>query len=168
MQAVQLINENLTWSNHITTLITKVSKNIGVIRKVSKILPSDVLYSLYNTLIKPYFEYCNIVWATNKTILFDKLFILQKKAIRIITSSRWNTHTASLFQEKCILKDIHGYDTRHCKDIHLTYFRTNLRGSCIQINGPKVWNAIPVLIKNVKTVHAFKRKFIGTIYKEYK
>ena len=64
--------------------------------------------------------------------------------------------------------DIHGYDTRHCKDIHLTYFRTNLRGSCIQINGSRVWNAIPVLIKNVKTVHAFKRKFIGTIYKEYK
>ena len=125
----------------------------------------------------------------------------KKKAIRIITSSRWNTHTAPLFREKCILKichinvvqvatfmfryvnnllpssfanyfvfnsDIHGYDTRHCNDIHLTYFRTNLRGSCIQINGPNVWNANPVLIKNVKTVHAFKRKFIGTIYKEYK
>ena len=46
-----LIIENLTWSNHITTRITKVSKNIGVIRRVSEILPSDVLYSLYNTLI---------------------------------------------------------------------------------------------------------------------
>ena len=62
--------------------------------------------------------------------------------------------------------DIYGYDTRHCKDIHLTYFRTNLRGSCIQINGLKFWNAIPVLIKNAMSVHAFKRKFIGTIYKE--
>ena len=73
-----LINENITWSNHITELITIVSKNIGVIHRVTKILPSDDLYSLYNTLIKPYFEYCNIVWATNKTVLFDKLFILQK------------------------------------------------------------------------------------------
>ena len=80
-----IINENLTSSDHIYVLLNKTSKNLGVICKLSKSLPLDIVHTLYNTLIDPYFQYCNIAWATLKTSSVDKLFHMQKKAIRIIT-----------------------------------------------------------------------------------
>ena len=44
-----IINENLTWSDHVYVLLNKTSKKLGVIRKLSKSLPLDILHSLYNT-----------------------------------------------------------------------------------------------------------------------
>ena len=37
-----IINENLTWSNHISAIIAEISKNLGVIRRVARVLPSEV------------------------------------------------------------------------------------------------------------------------------
>ena len=45
-------------TDHIDTLLNKINKNLGVIRKLSSILPCSILYTLYNTLICPYFSYC--------------------------------------------------------------------------------------------------------------
>ena len=74
-----IINENLTWSDHIYVLLNKTSKNLDVIRKLFKSLPLDILHSLYNTLIDPYLQYCNIACATCRTSSGDKLFRMQKK-----------------------------------------------------------------------------------------
>jgi hypothetical protein len=195
-----LLNENLTWSHHISLVLNKVSKNIGVIRRVSKLLPRDIMLTLYTSLIMPYLEYCNIAWATNTTMLLEKLYILQKKIIRIITSSKWNTHSDPLFKEArslklhdinilqvaifmfkamnnilpssfanyfLLVKDIHNHETRHKNDIHQIQFRTNLRGSSIRIRGPKIWNAIPVFVKNVNCIFAFKKQLKNIIMQAY-
>ena len=72
-----LINENLTWSDHIAAVLNKTNKNVGIIRKLNKTLPSDILLTLYNTLIAPYLDYCNIAWSSRDTIKFKKLFRVQ-------------------------------------------------------------------------------------------
>ena len=84
-------------------ILNKINKNL-VIRKLSSILPCNILYTLYNTLIHPYFSYCNIVWGSQLTSKLDELFRIQKKAIRIITKKNWNEHTSSLFKLTNILK----------------------------------------------------------------
>jgi hypothetical protein len=99
-----IINENLTWNDHIDILKNKINKNLGVIRKVSHVLPCEVLYTLYNTLIHPYLDYCNIAWASRPNTKLDELFRLQKKALRIIAKRKWNDHTSPLFKSKSILK----------------------------------------------------------------
>ena len=38
-----LINENLTWSYHISAVLNKTNKNLGIICKLSKMHPSDIL-----------------------------------------------------------------------------------------------------------------------------
>ena len=55
-----IIDENLTWSDHVQFLLNKTSKNLGVIRKLSKSLPLDTLHTLNNTLIDPYLQHCNM------------------------------------------------------------------------------------------------------------
>ena len=74
-----IIIANLTWCDKIHVQLNKTSKNLGVIRKLSKSLPLDILHTLYNTLIDPYLQYCNIEWATFNTSSVDKLFRMQKK-----------------------------------------------------------------------------------------
>ena len=93
-----VINENLTWTDHINILINKCSKNVGILRKLRHSLPPHILVTLYNTLILPYLNYCNIAWASQPNGILDKLFVTQKKAIRILTNSTWNAHSLPLFK----------------------------------------------------------------------
>jgi len=93
-----IINENLTWSDHINVVANKCSKNLGIIRKLRKTVPRDILVILYSTLIYPYLNYCNIAWASQPTTYLKKLYRMQKKAMRVITHSTWNTHALPLFK----------------------------------------------------------------------
>jgi hypothetical protein len=98
-----IINENLTWTDHIETIKKKLSKNIGIIKHIKHQLSLNVLRSLYFTLINPYLEYCNMVWANGPNTALSKLFLTQKRAIRVISNSCRDAHAAPLFKKLKIL-----------------------------------------------------------------
>ena len=50
-------------SYHINYVNQQISKNIGVLSRLRHFMYGIVLKLLYNSLILPYFVYCNIVWA---------------------------------------------------------------------------------------------------------
>jgi len=81
----------------ISLLCNKVGKNIGILRRIKNKIPVTLLRNLYFTLINPYFEYCNVIWAISSSIALVKLFRIQKRAIRLIANSEWNMHTACSF-----------------------------------------------------------------------
>ena len=58
---------------------------------------------LFYALINPYFDYCNIVWSTERTLHLENLSKLQKKADRVITWSKWNSHLFPIFKQLNIL-----------------------------------------------------------------
>ena len=99
-----IINSHLNWKDHIQLVQSKISKNIGILYKISSKLPINILKSLYFTLIQPYYQYCNIVWATGKSLALDSLFRTQKKVIRIISKKNRLAHTDPLFKSLSILK----------------------------------------------------------------
>ena len=94
-----MIDENLSWKNHITYIKGKISKNIGIINRLKYRVSDGILLSLYDTLVLPYLNYCNIVWANNKTTRLQPLVLLQKRAMRLITTSAHNAHTIPLFSK---------------------------------------------------------------------
>jgi hypothetical protein len=98
-----IINQTLTWTDHISVVTHKVNKSIGILSRLSKSLPSCVLISIYQSLVAPYYDYCNIVWAINNSLVLDQLQKTQKRAIRIITNSPFNSHTRPLFSKLNIL-----------------------------------------------------------------
>ena len=53
--------------------------------------------------------------------------------------------------------DIHGLDIRNADDLHVPYGRFDVRKFSIKIAGPKLWNSIPLYIKNSTTINLFKR-----------
>jgi len=74
----------------------KVNKTIGILKYIKNKLPSRILRSLYFSLVNPYYEYGNIIWAVSNNVALRKLAITQRKAIRVVTGSRWNAHTRPL------------------------------------------------------------------------
>ena len=59
---------------------------------------------LYNTMILPYFNYCNIAWGSSSTNRLVSLIRLQKRAVRIVCKARYRDHSSSLFKQLNTLK----------------------------------------------------------------
>ena len=59
---------------------------------------------LYCVIILPYFSYCNIIWANSCKSKIQKLIILQKKIIRIISGLHFCSHTGPVFKQLKLLK----------------------------------------------------------------
>ena len=55
-----IVDNKLKFGSHITYICKKVSKSIGVLRVLSRYLPTSSLISLYYSLVYPYFSYCNL------------------------------------------------------------------------------------------------------------
>ena len=94
------INENLTWTNHIQKISCKLASKVGILNRLKQILPQHILLLLYNSLILPHINYMIQVWGHNN----KKITQLQKRAIRVITSSKYLAHTEPLFKSLGILK----------------------------------------------------------------
>ena len=94
-----LLDENMTWKNHISSIESKVSKNLGVLYKARRLLNKKCLKQIYFSCIHSYLNYGNISWAsTNKTKL-KTLLRRQKHGARIINLQDRLTHAKPLLQE---------------------------------------------------------------------
>jgi len=61
------------------------------------------LRSLYFALIHSHLNYCPIILSTLSTKNSTKIAKIQKKAVRIVTNSKYNAHTNPLFFQHKIL-----------------------------------------------------------------
>lgn len=67
----------------------------------------SALYILYSSLITPYLTYGIEIWGNTYKVRTTPVFLLQKKVIRIITHSSYNSPTNPLFIQ---LKTLKFYD----------------------------------------------------------
>ena len=59
-----IVDEKLTWFEHIQYMKCKIAKGIGIICKPRQLLNSKTLCTLYHCFVYPYLNYCVEVWAT--------------------------------------------------------------------------------------------------------
>ena len=64
---------------------------------VFRLLSETTRKSLYYTLIYPYLTYCTTVWSSTYVTNLNIIFLLQKRAVRIIRNSDFHAHSESLF-----------------------------------------------------------------------
>ena len=105
------LDSQLKWGHHIDKISMKISKVIGILNHLKNFLPSDILKTIYNALINPHLHYGLLCWGNNS----NRVLKLQKKAIRIITSSKYNAHTSPLFKKLCVLNLPDLYDVKLLK-----------------------------------------------------
>ena len=68
-----LLDEHLSWKNHILVVENKVSKNIGILQKTKNIFCKSGLKTLYFSFIHSYLNYGNNAWGSTNRIKLKKL-----------------------------------------------------------------------------------------------
>ena len=111
-----IIDEHLSWSNHIGDLSKKISSAIGALKRIRPYISKCTALQIYQALILLHFDYCSSVWGDCNLTLSDKLQTLQNRA------DRSNYDTSATF----LLNLLNWYDltTRRQKLKALLMFKT--------------------------------------------
>ena len=91
-----LIDENLSWKQHINDVSTKISKSIGILYKSRGIVKQSLLKQLYFSFIHCHLNYANIAWASTYKSKLEGFYRHQKHAARIINFKDRFTHAQPL------------------------------------------------------------------------
>jgi len=92
------IDGNLSWTVNIDKSSKKIASSIAL-KRIRSFVPRKTLQFIFNSLIQPHFDYCNVVWGNCNKTLADKLQKLQNRAARILTFSSYDTNADRLFEE---------------------------------------------------------------------
>jgi hypothetical protein len=87
-----LLDENLTWSSHINKMTKRIASGIGAIKRLRSFVSLETLHVIYQALIQPHFDYCNVVWGNCGKTLSNKL---QNRAMRVLTFSNFDADANS-------------------------------------------------------------------------
>ena len=180
-----LIDENLNWKPQAKFVIGKLSRMIGVLSKVGENLNLSTLRTLYFSFIQPSLQYGVNFWFPVSKDLQNKIFRLQKKAVRIISRANFGAHTNPLFSRNKILKledlyyletckfihqevnfchnfnlvrqsSLHSYSTRFNENLIPRNFRTKFGSNFILCRGVNNYNNLCNEIKNLDSMDKFK------------
>ena len=165
-----VLDQRLSFAQHIDKLCSKISKNIGIIRRLSSVVPRPILRTLYFSLVNPYLTYCIIIWGNSRAVHIDKLYLLQKRAVRILAGVGFHEHSNPLFTSLNIMKVREMYrfscckyvykhrqhypnneilhHTRQAGNIPVNFERLDVTQNSIFFNPPKYFNSLPDHLKS--------------------
>ena len=83
------LDSNLKWDGHIKLLASKLGKYSGILNKLKRYIPIDILRILYCSMVNSHLNYAILGWG----FACSRLKKMQKRIIRIITCSKYNAHT---------------------------------------------------------------------------
>ena len=82
-----IIDSTLSWKIHIDNVSSKISKSIGLLYKIRYFVNIKIMKTLYYSLVYPHLLYAIEAWGSADDIYLNKLLILQKKIVRLMTFS---------------------------------------------------------------------------------
>ena len=97
------LDEYLSFDKHVSYICAKLARANFCIKRAANKLSIKALTSLYYALVHPHLLYCNTILNCTSAKNLTKIAKLQKKAIRTVTKSKANSHTAPLFKDLKIL-----------------------------------------------------------------
>ena len=80
-----------------------MSKSIFCINRAKHFLPQGTLITLYHSLVHSHLLYFPLKTSFSSNQDLEKIFKIQKKAIRIVSNFSYHAHTAPLFAKHKIL-----------------------------------------------------------------
>ena len=95
-----ILDNHLSFPNHLKTILNKVNKPVGLLRKLHNILPRPALLTTYKSFIRPHLDYGDIIYdQAYSTSLHQKLELLQYNACLAITGAIRGTSSKKLHEE---------------------------------------------------------------------
>ena len=78
------INQNLSWKPHMFEILSKIQRNLGIVRKIARFLDKNSLLQLYHSLIMSYIRNGIVVWFHSHAAIRKKIQACANKFLRII------------------------------------------------------------------------------------
>ena len=94
------LDNRLTFDEHLTNVSNKISKTIGLLRKLQNILPRPALLTIYKCFIRPHLDYGDIIYDQAYNLSFhQKLESIQYNAALALTGAIRGSSREKLYQE---------------------------------------------------------------------
>ena len=95
-----LLEDKLSYEHHLKSVLNKVKKKIGLLRKFQQILARQSLIIIYKSIIRPHLDYGDVVYDRAFSESFHKnLESIQYSAAIAITGAIRGTSSQKLFQK---------------------------------------------------------------------
>ena len=184
-----MVDSHISWSEHVDALSKKVSSRIGLMSRIRNYLDSSTSKLIYNPIVLPLFDYCDVVWDCCNASSKVKLQNLQNRARKVILKSespqskgltldeRRRFHKAA-FMYKCLhhedngfelyctrRSEIHHHNTRRKNDFAIPKPKTEQLKRTFQYSGIQIWNSLPIDIKTSNSLQGFKSKYFKFYFK---
>ena len=88
-----ILDDQLKWNKHNEMQCKTISNNIALLKRAKLFVNRDSLIKIFNALVWPHFNYCSTIWNDGCCSIIDKLFILQKRAARVITGDTYEVRS---------------------------------------------------------------------------
>jgi hypothetical protein len=128
-----IIDDAMSWKQHIDLVINRLSSACYALRNIKYIVSFAILRLIYFAQVQSIMSYGIIFWGGSSHA--KKVFILQKKIIRIITNTKFRDSCREIFKKLEIKmlysryiytlllfnfnNEIHKYTTRFHRNLHV-------------------------------------------------
>ena len=178
------VDENLKWGEHFNTVKGKICGGLASLKKLKNIIPHK-LCSVYYAIVESHLRYANEIWGSLPKTKLDILQRLQDRARSIVDNARykdnWSCDWLSVeniirFDRSVMTYKIRNklspeslwdkfqqrssqssYATRNCSDLQIPRLNSEHAKKSYRYSAVKVWNEIPVAIRELPTISRFKK-----------
>ena len=98
------IDENLSFTGHLAKLKSKLNSGLYALASCSKIVPFKIRKLIYHSLLESHLHFGSIIYGATHHKNLGQIEAVQRKAIRVLTRSRYDEHSDPLFRKHEILK----------------------------------------------------------------
>ena len=185
-----ILDQNLTWCDHIDMLLNRISSKIYQLSRIKNFIDINTRKLFYFAYIQPYFDYCSSVWGHTYSSHTKRLSSIQRRALRGVNNNEISNYR-DLFVSFNILPVNDKVKFRDCVLIHKilygdapTYLSSvvNKRTSQYFSYEPRLivpfpnidiykmsfsykgvisWNQLPPLLRRVTTFGSFKSSLLN-------
>ena len=150
------IDNQLTFSEHISNICKKVSIKLHALARVSQLMHQDKLRLLLKAFIESQFSYCSLIWMFHSRTLNNRINNLHERALRLVYNDHVSSFEQLLYRDKSF--SIHERNLQKLA-IEMYKVKNNLSPSFMKSIFPDSDNTY-----NLRNNPSFKTKNIRTTY----
>ena len=95
-----VLDEKLTFNDHISQKLSKASKGVGILRKLFYLIPRTALLTIYKSFIRPHLDYGDFIYdKPNNDSFVQNIESIQYNAALAITGAIKGTSRDKIYQE---------------------------------------------------------------------
>lgn len=174
-----IIDSTLSFTQQIDCLCGKLAKCTFALLNIKNEVNRNGLVTAYYSLVYSVLNYNIMIWGQSNDV--DRVFVMQKRIIRIIFNLQFRQSCRETFKKFEILtvpciyifklacfvyknsdlfhlnNDIHNYNTRSAREIHINNYNLSKFRKSPYFAGSLIFNKLPIQIKAINRFQLFRK-----------